>query len=146
MTGWVTEVNALPARIPAHSALDLDAAFLETQFPRGKRLGGDGECQVHGPLPIMRWDPPIRCVHARDRSAAPKEEQDGRLTRIHRYQARTFIEYAKAKEVTIESDDRVEIVCVKSGLQDARDDRHTNPPCSLTVRDDSRCGAPEQPA
>ena len=124
MTSGVPEVDTLPAAIPPYSALDPDAAFLETKLPCGQRLGGDGESQVHGSLPIVWWDPTARRVHAGDSSAAPEEKQDGRLPRIQRYQTRTGIEYTQAEDVSIKSDDGVKIVYVESGLQDVRDDRH----------------------
>ena len=120
----VAEVDTLPAAIPPYSALDPDAAFLETTLPCGQRLGGNGESQVHGSLPIVWRDPTARRVHAGDSSAAPEEKQDGRLPRIQRYQTRTGIEYTQAEDVSIKSDDGVKIVYVESGLQDVRDDRH----------------------
>ena len=126
MTGGVAEVDTLPAAIPPYSAFDRDAAFLEMEFPCAQSLGGDGESYVHGALPIVRWDPTARRVQARDRSATPEEELDGRLSRVQRYQARTGIEYAKTEDISIKSGDRIEIVYVESGLQDARDDRHRN--------------------
>jgi hypothetical protein len=126
MTSGVAEVDTLPPAIPPYSALDPDAAFLETKLPCAQSLGGDGESKVHGSLPIVWWDPTARRVHAGDSSAAPEEKQDGRLPCIQRYQARTGIEYTKAEDISIKSDDGVKIVYVESGLQDVRDDRHRN--------------------
>lgn len=116
MTGRVPEVNTLPAAIPPHSTFDRYAAFLKAELPYAQRLGGDGEGKVHRALPIVRWDPTVRRVHPRDCSAPPEEEQDGRLPGLQRYQARTGIEYTKAKDISIKSDGRVEIVYVESGL------------------------------
>ena len=123
MTSGVAEVDTLPAAIPPYSALDRDAAFLETELPCAQSLGGDGESQVHGSLPIVWRDPTARRVHAGDRRAAPEEEQDGRLPGVQRYQARAGIEDTKAEDISIESDDGVKIVYVESGLHDVRDDR-----------------------
>jgi hypothetical protein len=134
MTSGVAKVKTLPAAIPPHSALDRDAPLLETKFPRGQSLDPDGESQVHGAVPVVLWNPTARCVQASNRRAPPEEEQDGPLARVHRYQARTRVKYAKAKNVSIKSDDNIEIVDVESGLKDARDGCHRNQPCGIEGR------------
>ena len=126
MSGGIAEVNASSAAIPPHSTLDRDARFSKAALPQAECVGSDGKGQVHGSSAIMRWDPTAWPVQPGDRRTALEEEKDGRLACVHRHEARTRIEYAKAKDVSIEPDDCVEIVHVERSLQNAGNSRGRN--------------------
>src|SRR5688572_25233862 len=125
VTGRVAEVDTLAAEVPPYSALDCDAAFLEPSYPRFQRLGGDGKCQMHGPLSIVRRNPATRHVQTRHRTAAPKEEQNSRLTRVHRDKALTRSEYVKVKNISVKGDGFIQIIKVQRCFQHPRDDRRS---------------------